>query len=140
MSAFNFRTVLENEYQSTIIVNYHLVNCLHPKMIIKFCRRLVQFGKPEHKCSNAVCFENACFFLFLEFFKYTGTATATLVMYAASVDSYAVVKCMAKDTDSTSNTYNSKFFDVATFIDNSDPIQVIVTSTGGDVFKNGHGR
>ena len=29
--------------------------------------------------------------------------------------------------------------DVATFIDNSDPIQVVVTSTGGDVFKNGVG-
>ena len=32
-----------------------------------------------------------------------------------------------------------KFFDVATFIDNSDPLQIIVTSTGGDVFKNGQG-
>ena len=28
---------------------------------------------------------------------------------------------------------------VATFIDNSDPLQIIVTSTGGDVFKNGQG-
>lgn len=36
-------------------------------------------------------------------------------------------------------TYNSKFYDVCTFIDNSDPLQVIVTSTGGDVFKNGVG-
>ena len=71
--------------------------------------------------------------------KYTGTATAALTLYAAAVDSYAVVKCMAKDTDSASNTYNSKFFDVATFIDNSDPIQVVITSTGGDVFKNGQG-
>lgn len=71
--------------------------------------------------------------------KFSGTATATLTVYAASVDSYAVVKCMAKDTDSASNTYNSKFYDVATFIDNSDPIQVVITSTGGDVFKNGQG-
>ena len=31
------------------------------------------------------------------------------------------------------------FFDVATFIDNSDPIQVVISSTGGDVFKNGQG-
>ena len=46
---------------------------------------------------------------------------------------------MAIDSDSTSNTYNSKFTDVATFIDNSDPIQVVITSTGGDVFKNGQG-
>ena len=36
-------------------------------------------------------------------------------------------------------TYNSTFTDVATFIDNSDPVQVVITSTGGDVFKNGQG-
>lgn len=71
--------------------------------------------------------------------KYTGCATGTLTVFAAAVDSYAVFKCVAKDTDSASNTYNKTFTDVATFIDNSDPIQVIVTSTGGDVFKNGQG-
>ncbi len=71
--------------------------------------------------------------------KYTGTATATITIYAAAVDSFAVFKCCAKDTDSTTSTYNSKFYDVASFIDNSDPLQVVVTSTGGDVFKNGVG-
>jgi hypothetical protein len=71
--------------------------------------------------------------------KYTGTATSTLTLYAAAVDSYAVLRCCATDTDSASSTYNSKFYDVATFIDNADPIQVVVTSTGGDVFKNGEG-
>ena len=71
---------------------------------------------------------------------YVGSSTtATLTLYAAAVDSYAVVKCIATDSDSASNTYNSKFNDVATFIDNSDPIQVVITSTGGDVFKNGQG-
>jgi hypothetical protein len=71
--------------------------------------------------------------------KYTGTATATITIYAAAVDSYAVFKCVAKDTDSTSSTYGSTFYDVATFIDNADPLQVVITSTGGDVFKNGQG-
>ena len=71
--------------------------------------------------------------------KYTGTATNTLTVYAAAVNSYAVFKCCAQDTDSASASYNTKFFDVATFIDNSDPLQIIVTSTGGDVFKNGQG-
>ncbi len=71
--------------------------------------------------------------------KYTGTGTNTLTVYAAAVDSYAVFKCCAQDTDSASASYNTKFFDVATFIDNSDPLQIIVTSTGGDVFKNGQG-
>ena len=70
---------------------------------------------------------------------YTGTTTATITIYAAAVDSYAVFKCIATDTDSSSSTYNSTFADVATFIDNSDPIQVVITSTGGDVFKNGQG-
>ena len=71
--------------------------------------------------------------------KYTGTTTATITIYAAAVDSYAVFRCIATDSDSASNTYNSTFTDVATFIDNSDPIQVVITSTGGDVFKNGVG-
>ena len=70
---------------------------------------------------------------------YTGTTTATITIYAAAVDSYAVFKCVATDSDSASSTYNSTFADVATFIDNSDPIQVVITSTGGDVFKNGQG-
>ncbi len=71
--------------------------------------------------------------------KYTGTSTNTLTIYAAAVESYAVLRCCAQDTDTNSSTANSKFYDVATFIDNSDPLQVIVTSTGGDVFKNGQG-
>ena len=71
--------------------------------------------------------------------KYTGTDKDTLTVYAAAVDSYAVFRCVATDSDSASNTYNSHFTDVATFIDNADPIQVIITSTGGDIFKNGQG-
>lgn len=71
--------------------------------------------------------------------KYAGCTTNTLTLYAAAVESYAVIRCCVKDTDSASATYNSKFYDVCTFIDNSDPLQVIVTSTGGDVFKNGVG-
>lgn len=71
--------------------------------------------------------------------KHTGTTSATITIYAAAVESYAVFKCIATDSDSASNTYNSTFTDVATFIDNADPIQVVITSTGGDVFKNGQG-
>lgn len=70
---------------------------------------------------------------------YAGCTTATLTIYPDAVDSYAVIKCCAKDTDSSSTTYNTKFYDVATFIDNSDPLQVVISSTGGDVFKNGVG-
>ena len=70
---------------------------------------------------------------------YSGCSTNTLTLYAAAVESYAVIRCCAKDTDSASATYNSKFYDVVTFIDNSDPVQIVITSTGGDVFKNGVG-
>lgn len=70
---------------------------------------------------------------------YSGVTTDTLTVYAASVDSYAVFKCIAKDTDSASPTYNTSFTDAASFVDMTDPYTLLVTSTGGDVFKNGEG-
>ncbi|EOR20576.1 YkqB [Clostridium sartagoforme AAU1] len=69
----------------------------------------------------------------------TGVTTNTLTVFSGAVSSFATFKCIIKDTDSASNTYNQTFVDTISFIDNSDPIQVSVTSTGGDVFKNGVG-
>lgn len=69
----------------------------------------------------------------------TGVTTNTLTVFANAVSSYGVFKCLIKDTDSASNTYNQTFVDTISFIDNSDPIQVSVLSSGGDVFKNGVG-
>lgn len=71
--------------------------------------------------------------------QHSGAATSTLTVYAAAVDSYAVYKCVATDTDSSSTTYNQEFIDTAAIVDQSDPLQVIIQSTGGDVFKNGEG-
>ena len=71
--------------------------------------------------------------------SYQGATTSILTIPASKVDNYATFKCLAKDTDSTSATYNKTFIDTASFIDNSDPLQVVITSTGGDVFKNGIG-
>lgn len=71
--------------------------------------------------------------------KYTGVTSNTLTLFAAAVINYATVKVSIKDTDASSNTYNQLFWDTVSFIDNSDPLQVQVTSTGGDVFKNGSG-
>ena len=70
---------------------------------------------------------------------YTGCTTNTITIYPNAVASYGVFKASIKDTDSASATYNQYFWDVVTIIDNSDPIQVIVESSGGDVFKNGVG-
>ena len=70
---------------------------------------------------------------------FSGVTTNTLTIYAVEVDSYSTYKCGAKDTDSASNTYNKSFMDTASFVDMTDPYQVIITSTGGDIFKNGVG-
>lgn len=71
--------------------------------------------------------------------NYTGVTSNTLTLFAAAVTNYATLKVSVKDTDSASNTYNQMFWDTVSFIDNSDPYQIQVTSTGGDVFKNGVG-
>lgn len=69
----------------------------------------------------------------------TGYTTAVLTVPASAVESYSVFKCVITDTDNASGTYNQKFEDVISLIDNSDPIQISVLSSGGDVFKNGQG-
>lgn len=71
--------------------------------------------------------------------SYTGTTSATITVFPAAIASYGVFKCQIKDTDSASNTYNQYFYDTVSLIDLSDPLQVSITSTGGDVFKNGVG-
>lgn len=69
----------------------------------------------------------------------TGVATNTITIYNSYVLNYAVFMCIIKDTDTGSNTYNNLFKDTVTVMDQSDPIQVSITSTGGDVFKNSVG-
>lgn len=72
--------------------------------------------------------------------KWQGVTTRELTIYPAAFTNIAVFKCGVKDTDSASASYNSTFWDVVTFIDNTDPIAVTILSTGGDVFKNGTGN
>lgn len=70
---------------------------------------------------------------------YSGVTTKTITVYADAVIGVGNFKCIIKDTDSTSNSYNQEFIDVVSFTDLSDPIQVTVESTGGDTFVNGQG-
>jgi hypothetical protein len=70
----------------------------------------------------------------------TGYNTKELTIPNSAVLNIAVYKCIITDTDSGSNTYNKTFMDTVTIVDQSDPIQVYVTSSGGDVFKNGSGN
>jgi hypothetical protein len=69
----------------------------------------------------------------------TGVTTSTVSVYGAYFVDIIVLMCLILDTDSASSSYNSVFKDTITFIDQSDPIQVVITSSGGDVFKNGAG-
>ena len=69
----------------------------------------------------------------------TGYNTNTLTVTPAAVTNIGVFMVHIKDTDSASTTYNTTFIDTITFADQSDPIQVSVKSSGGDVFKNGAG-
>lgn len=70
---------------------------------------------------------------------YTGCVTRELTIFNSAVVGIAVFKCIVKDTDSSSGSYNQSFMDTVTIIDISDPIQVVIESSGGDVFKNGTG-
>lgn len=69
----------------------------------------------------------------------TGTTANIMTIFPSAVTGFGVFKCIIKDTDSGSNTYNQTFMDTVTIADQSDPLQVTITSTGGDVFKNGVG-
>lgn len=69
----------------------------------------------------------------------TGTATNTITVYPSLVQNFAVFQVAIKDTDTASPTYNTTFKATCTILDQSDPIALVVTSTGGDVFKNGEG-
>lgn len=71
--------------------------------------------------------------------KYTGCTTGTITVFPGAFTNIGVFKASIKDTDPTSPTYNTYFWDTVSFIDNTDPLVVTVTSTGGSVFKNGTG-
>lgn len=70
---------------------------------------------------------------------YTGVATRQLTIYPNAVTNIEVFKCVITDTDSTSQTYNTKFYDTITVLDQSDNIAVEILSTGGNILKNGEG-
>lgn len=70
---------------------------------------------------------------------YTGYNTATLTIKSTDVDGLAMFKCTVTDNDATSPTQGQTFSDTCTIIDTTDPIQVVVASSNGDVLKNGAG-
>ena len=69
----------------------------------------------------------------------TGYTTATITIPATAVDGLESFKAEITDTDPASGTTGQKFPAFATFIDQTDPIQVNMISSAGDVLKNGVG-
>ena len=67
----------------------------------------------------------------------TGYTTATIMVPRSAVLNVETFKCVITDTETNSPTKGQKFFDVVTFMDQSDPIMVSVESPGGTVFKVG---
>ena len=70
---------------------------------------------------------------------YTNVTTSTITIYPDAVLNVQTFKCVIKDTNSSSSTYNQSFVDYVTFIDNQDPIFCEISSTGGNIFKQGEG-
>lgn len=69
----------------------------------------------------------------------SGYTTDTISIPSSAVDGTGVFKVGIKDTDAGSPTYNQTFYATISFVDQSDPIQIVIESTGGDVFKAGIG-
>lgn len=69
----------------------------------------------------------------------TGYTSNTLSITPGDVLNIAQFLCQIKDTDTNSPTYNQIFECTATIVDQTDPTQVIINSTGGNIFKNGQG-
>lgn len=69
----------------------------------------------------------------------TGVATNTLTVFPNLIPSFGVLLCAIKDTDSASPTLNTIFKSNCTIIDQSDPVSLVVSSSGGNIFKNSLG-
>ena len=70
---------------------------------------------------------------------YSGVTTSTITIYPDAVTNVQTFKCIIKDTDSTSPSYNQSFTDYITILDLQDPILCQIESSGGSIFKDGIG-
>ncbi len=71
---------------------------------------------------------------------YTGVTSATLTVYPAGVQSYAMFRCKLTDNDPNSDTYEDIFYsEGVSILDLSDAYQAVIESTAGAYFKNNTG-
>lgn len=69
----------------------------------------------------------------------TGPVTNEITIPASAVLNFESFKCVIKDTDTASGTYNTSVSDIISFSDLSDPYIIEVSSSTGDKFVNGQG-
>lgn len=72
-------------------------------------------------------------------FGITGYITNEITIPESSVVNFATFKCVIKDLDSTSITYNQTVYATASFLDQQDPLQVFFNTPEGTIFKNNTG-
>lgn len=69
----------------------------------------------------------------------TGFGSPTINVPNSAVTSIEVFKCVIKDIEIGSVTKDKYFSGTIVLVDQTDPLTVTVTSSGGEVFKNGDG-
>lgn len=72
-------------------------------------------------------------------FGITGYTTNEITIPESSVVNFATFKCVIRDLDSTSITYNQTIYATASFLDQQDPLQVFFNTPEGTIFKNNTG-
>lgn len=72
-------------------------------------------------------------------YNITDYTTRKIVIPNTAVDSLAVFKCVITDNNTSSPTKGQKFQDTVTIIDQSDPVQISIVSSGGTILQNGAG-
>lgn len=72
-------------------------------------------------------------------FGITGYTTNEITIPESSVVNFATFKCVIKDLDSTSITYNQTVYATASFLDQQDPLQISFNTPEGTIFKNNTG-
>ena len=69
----------------------------------------------------------------------TGFTTNEITIPEQSVINFATFKCVIKDTDSSSITFNQTVYATASFLDQQDPLQISFDTPEGTIFKNNTG-
>lgn len=69
----------------------------------------------------------------------SGYTTNEITIPEGAIVNYATFKCVIRDLDSKSITYNDTVYATASFLDQQDPLQIFFDTPEGTIFKNNQG-